>query len=106
MGSFPAAFCLSKSHIMKVLLVALACPPLCRRAPAHKITWLHFSLVSAKCAPMPSMPLRFCLKPLDQKRRRLPTLSKDSALICPYFGDQCKLLVDTVVDYIDQNDTP
>merc|ERR1712212_248282 len=93
------------STIMRVLLVlALACVGLSAALPQKKVAF-GFPGQCKVCTDAVDA-LEVLLQAFGPEEKEITDFVEGICADLPLFGDQCKMLVDTVIDYIDQNDTP
>merc|ERR1711962_262245 len=101
------AFCIldSENNTMKVLLaLALAVVGLSSALPQNEVA-LGFPGQCKVCTDAVDA-LEVLLEAFGPEEKEITDFVEGICADLPLFSDQYKLLVDTVIDYIDQNDTP
>merc|ERR1712168_1718054 len=96
-------------QVMKVLLVALAFVGLSSALPQSSLPQKNVAaLFPGQCKVCTDAvdALEVLLQAFGPEEKEITDFVEGLCADLPLFGDQCKLLVDTVIDYIDQNDSP
>jgi len=94
---------------MKVLLVALAFVGLTAALPQSPLPHKNVAaLFPGQCKVCTDAvdALEVLLQAFGPEEKEITDFVEGLCADLPLFGDQCKLLVDTIIDYIDQNDSP